>query len=873
MKGNKESEMAAASENSGNERDGKIDLRRDAEETKLIAQKAQQSVVRCVKESNGLPKGGGIYELYASYPAFIKFMEEQEKRVLTLLQRTLKNAGFRIRFPKEIHDVEELLDTIIIANDRIFERTGILLDNLEKRGTEENNVIPRIEPGAESTFIQAPSRYSSLAVRANGVSGSSSSSLLHVSSSSVLIKKPQSVYSLPVDNSCAKFVPKLKVKHHALKDLKKNLRIVDDSEKESLEWANDQAEYLHPYQLELNHFVIPDEQLETSVEVPLRSVEETKLVMVDTVEKLKMLRDTLNEVSEFAVDLEHHDYRSFLGLTCLMQISTRTTDYIIDPFPIWNDMGILNEPFTNPKILKVFHGAVRDVLWLQRDFGIYIVNMFDTYYASEILNFARHNLAYIVSALCDTTLDKTLQKSDWRLRPLSEAHIEYARRDTHFLLHCYDKLRNLLLENGNQMKNLLHSVYDKSKLLCLKVYEKPVFESEGFEVIIKKSLNSQQRYALRALYKWRDERARTEDESINYVLPDHMLLKIAEVLPRELQGILACCYPVPPFVKQELYFLHHIIHEARDQPLIKPSLTAPTIAKLTFDSVVAQTSKMTKSKALLRCHLDFSSTKFDESIRTFNAAAYEKSNCSSDLERKDAVIDFEDFYTQEKFRIGESVSPEISAKSSKKVKEVFDALDQWATPYECYKIASEQEEAKEMERQKNEKKRAEEAKNEPKKLWTHHDPARDEKEPNVECSTQNEIKTAEEATTEEPSTSFKPFTEMVMTKKALKRKRQKEKRSVAIELSGSQKGPSPSKKSKQKNWTDAAEKIENAVRYEEYDTNRFYDKPKETNVYDPFRQTGQPDNAGKGKVFSKRFPRGLPKGRGGSKTRGSIKKH
>lgn len=53
------------------------------------------------------------------------------------------------------------------------------------------------------------------------------------------------------------------------------------------------------------------------------------------------------------VCFQHHSYRSFLGLTCLMQISTDEKDYIIDPFPIWNDMQILNEPFTNPNILKV----------------------------------------------------------------------------------------------------------------------------------------------------------------------------------------------------------------------------------------------------------------------------------------------------------------------------------------------------------------------------------------------------------------------------------------------------------------------------------------------------------------------------------------
>lgn len=42
-----------------------------------------------------------------------------------------------------------------------------------------------------------------------------------------------------------------------------------------------------------------------------------------------------------------------------MQISTRQMDYIIDPFPLWNDMYILNEPFTNPDILKVINSNIR----------------------------------------------------------------------------------------------------------------------------------------------------------------------------------------------------------------------------------------------------------------------------------------------------------------------------------------------------------------------------------------------------------------------------------------------------------------------------------------------------------------------------------
>jgi exosome complex exonuclease RRP6 len=61
-----------------------------------------------------------------------------------------------------------------------------------------------------------------------------------------------------------------------------------------------------------------------------------------------------------------------------MQISTRTEDILIDTLALRKEMFHLNELFTNPKILKVMHGSENDILWLQRDFGLYIVNLFDT---------------------------------------------------------------------------------------------------------------------------------------------------------------------------------------------------------------------------------------------------------------------------------------------------------------------------------------------------------------------------------------------------------------------------------------------------------------------------------------------------------------
>jgi len=40
----------------------------------------------------------------------------------------------------------------------------------------------------------------------------------------------------------------------------------------------------------------------------------------------------------------------------------------------------------DPAIVKVFHGAESDILWLQQDFDIYVVGMFDTYHATKVLS-------------------------------------------------------------------------------------------------------------------------------------------------------------------------------------------------------------------------------------------------------------------------------------------------------------------------------------------------------------------------------------------------------------------------------------------------------------------------------------------------------
>lgn len=57
-----------------------------------------------------------------------------------------------------------------------------------------------------------------------------------------------------------------------------------------------------------------------------------------------------------------------------------------------------------------------DIIWLQRDFGLYVVGLFDTYHASRVLSYAGGSLAFLLKKFVDFDAQKQYQTADWRLR-------------------------------------------------------------------------------------------------------------------------------------------------------------------------------------------------------------------------------------------------------------------------------------------------------------------------------------------------------------------------------------------------------------------------------------------------------------------------
>lgn len=61
---------------------------------------------------------------------------------------------------------------------------------------------------------------------------------------------------------------------------------------------------------------------------------------MDTAAALRDMAEHLAAAREVAVDLEHHDIRTFQGITCLMQISTRSHDFVVDTLALRSELGV-----------------------------------------------------------------------------------------------------------------------------------------------------------------------------------------------------------------------------------------------------------------------------------------------------------------------------------------------------------------------------------------------------------------------------------------------------------------------------------------------------------------------------------------------------
>lgn len=249
-------------------------------------------------------------------------------------------------------------------------------------------------------------------------------------------------------------------------------------------------------------------------------------LLITAREHLEEVLPELGAARRLAVDSESNSFYAYSEKVCLLQISTPSQDYIIDPIAV-QDISCLGPLFADPAIEKIFHAGEYDVLCLKRDHRFSFANLFDTMIASRILGFKELGLAAAIERHFGVKLSKKLQRADWGQRPLSPEHIRYAQLDTHYLLRLAD-IQKGLLRDKRRTDDAAEAFAELSEVEpSLRVFDPEAYR----RLAARAELSGAQLGALREIFLFREEQAKSRDRATFRIMSDELMLRLAQALP------------------------------------------------------------------------------------------------------------------------------------------------------------------------------------------------------------------------------------------------------------------------------------------------------------------------------------------------------
>lgn len=260
-------------------------------------------------------------------------------------------------------------------------------------------------------------------------------------------------------------------------------------------------------------------------------------ICIDSNEALRELIDTLVNEPLIGIDTESNSLHAYKERVCLIQLSSRTDDYIIDPLRI-SDMQPLGVLLAAPTIEKIFHASEYDLMCLKRDFGFEIVNLFDTMIAARICGYKQVGLNNLLALHFGIDVDKSHQRDNWGERPLPEDSLRYAQMDTHYLPALRDILYNELAERGH-----IDEALETFQEMCVTIapHDGRNFDPDGYWKIGQPNrLTSAEMGVLREVYYLREDIAREHDLPPFRIFSNQAMVDIARRMPnsnRELSRI------------------------------------------------------------------------------------------------------------------------------------------------------------------------------------------------------------------------------------------------------------------------------------------------------------------------------------------------
>ncbi len=249
-------------------------------------------------------------------------------------------------------------------------------------------------------------------------------------------------------------------------------------------------------------------------------------IYIETDSALQALAETLAVEPLFAADTESNSFHAYTERVCLVQLSTPSADYVIDPLA--TDLRILAPRFSDPGRMAVFHAAEGDVVGLRRDFDFSFGRIFDTMAAAKILGRTGVGLQTLAKELLGIELSKDEQRSDWGRRPLSASQLTYAFSDARHLLALRDVLHAELVAKNR----LVEAEAEFARLTTKSARPREVDPQAWTRIAQAKALTTRERAVLKALVAAREVIARKIDRPLFKVVSDESLLELARARPQ-----------------------------------------------------------------------------------------------------------------------------------------------------------------------------------------------------------------------------------------------------------------------------------------------------------------------------------------------------
>lgn len=256
-------------------------------------------------------------------------------------------------------------------------------------------------------------------------------------------------------------------------------------------------------------------------------------ILVDSEEKLKEARQNLEGVPFIAIDTEYDSLRYFREKLCLIQVASEERTYIFDPLGSV-DFSFLGSLCQNHSICKILHAGDNDVRLLNRDFQFTFTNVFDTHRAAGLLGISRLSLAAVIETSLGFSLSKSkkMQRSRWDRRPLSAEQIEYAARDTFYLIELYRRL-NRDLEQQGLMKKAREAFRDISQAR----WRPKQYDSCRLSISEAENLEKEQLMRLEILWRWRFDHAKRTNKARFMIATNEELIALAKINADSLEDM------------------------------------------------------------------------------------------------------------------------------------------------------------------------------------------------------------------------------------------------------------------------------------------------------------------------------------------------